>query len=197
MISLTEIRAALDGSWLLLLNRPEGLRYFDQSIQGFWRSFQVIILLVPVILVGGVAEKQLYSMTGAYQSEPFTDSAFWSAHFMASGVAWVAFPALVALLAGPVGISHRFVPFIVTWNWSSLLATVPMLVSCLLYLLRIVSTEIFVLLHFASYAALLWFYYRVARNALQSTISLAIGVVVLDVLLSVVIAELIGRVWGL
>jgi len=58
LIGMNEIRAALDGSWLLLRNRPEGMAFFDQSLQGFWRSFQVVFLLIPVFLLSGQIEKQ-------------------------------------------------------------------------------------------------------------------------------------------
>ncbi|MCV0429685.1 MAG: hypothetical protein K5905_29960 [Roseibium sp.] len=196
MISMSEIRAALDGSWLLLRNRPEGMAFFDQSIQGFWRSFGVVVLLLPVFLVSGLAEKQFYFSENLYHPEGFPEGAFWTAQLFGLGIDWVALPIILALLAAPIGISQRYVPFIVVRNWTSLLASVPYLVTYLLFLLGIIPPGIAVLLSFSCLVAVLWYRYLVARIALQATISLAIGIVVLDILLTLVISQVVGNLWS-
>ncbi|MEC9470098.1 MAG: hypothetical protein VYA18_10295, partial [Pseudomonadota bacterium] len=132
MISKVEIRAALDGSWLLLRNRPEGMAFFDQSIQGFWRSFSVIFLLVPVYVVSCLAEKRLFFAENLYHPDAFPNGSYWFAQFLGMGVDWLALPLLLALLAAPIGISNRYVSFIVVRNWTSLLASVPYLFTYIL-----------------------------------------------------------------
>lgn len=196
MITMSEIRAALDGSMLLLRNRPEGMSFFDQSIQGFWRSFGVVFLLLPVALVSGLAEKQFYFSENLYHPEGFPDSAFWTSQLFGLGIDWVALPLILALLAVPIGISHRYVPFIVVRNWTSVLASIPYLITYLLFLLGIISPGIAVLLSFSCLVAVLWYRFLIARIALQATISLAIGVVVLDFLLTLVISQLVSMMWG-
>lgn len=196
MISLNEVRAALDGSWLLLRNRPEGMGYFDQSIQGFWRSFAVIFLLIPVVLAGGLYEKTAYLSEKVYQPETFPDQAYWVAQFLGVGLNWLALPLILAVLAGPIGISNRYVPFIVARNWTSLLASVPFLVTYLLFLLGLVPIGIAVLLAYTSLFVVIWYSYRVTQIALQASVSLAIGIVVLDTLLMLVFAQLVGRLWA-
>jgi hypothetical protein len=146
LIGLGEIRAALDGSWLLLRNRPEGMAFFDQSIHGFWRSFLVILLLVPAFLVSGAAEKRFYFLENLYHPDAFPNEAFWFAQAAGLGLDWVALPLVLAALAVPIGISRRYVPFIVARNWTSLLASVPYLVTYLLFLLGILSPGVTVLL---------------------------------------------------
>ncbi|MCX2724120.1 hypothetical protein [Roseibium salinum] len=195
MISLDEIRAALDGSWLLLRNRPEGMTFFDQSIQGFWRSFTVVVLLVPVLLVSGLAEKQFFFAENLFPPDAFPDQAYWTAQFIGLGMDWIALPVLLALVAVPIGISHRYVPFIVARNWTSLLASVPYMITYLLFLLGIISSGIAVLLSFSCLLVVLWYRFLVARIALQAPISLAIGVVVLDIVLTLVIAQIVGHLW--
>ncbi|MEM9633494.1 MAG: hypothetical protein AAGA50_19335 [Pseudomonadota bacterium] len=196
LITMSEIRAALDGSMLLLRNRPEGMSFFDQSIQGFWRSFGVVFLLLPLVLVSGLAEKQFYFSENLYHPEGFPDSAFWTAQLFGLGIDWIALPLILAVLAVPIGISHRYVPFIVVRNWTSLLASIPYLITYLMFLLGIISPGIAVLLSFSCLVAVLWYRFLVARIALQATISLAIGIVVLDILLTLVISQLVGIMWG-
>jgi len=196
LISLGEIRAALDGSWLLLRNRSEGMAFFDQSIQGFWRSFSVIVLLLPAFLVSGLAEKQFYFDENMFHPDAFPNGAYWTAQMLALGLDWITFPVLLALLARPIGISHRYVSFIVARNWTSLLASIPYLIIYLAFLLGVISPGISVLLSFFCLLAVLWYRFLVARIALQATISLSIGVVVLDIVLTLVIAQLAGHLWG-
>lgn len=192
---MNEIRAALDGSWLLLRNRPEGMTFFDQSIHGFWRSFQVIFLLIPAFLLSGLSEKQLYFIENLYHPEGFPNRAFWTAQAFGLGIDWVALPIILAALAVPIGISHRYVPYVVARNWTSLLASIPFMINYMLFLLGIISPGIAVLLSLTCVVVVLWYRFLVARIALQASISLAVGIVVLDILLSLVIAEIVGMLW--
>ncbi|WP_420412241.1 hypothetical protein [Roseibium sp.] len=196
MISTSEIRAALDGSWLLLRNQPQGMNYFDQSTQGFWRSFLVIFLLAPVFLVSALAEKKLLISENVILSEVFPENTYWLAQFLSLGIEWVMLPLVLAVLAGPIGISRQYVPFIVVRNWTSLLAYVPYLVTGLLYLMGIIPSGIMVLLSFTCLIVVLWYRFLIARIALQASASLAIGIVFLDILILLIIRELAGRLWA-
>lgn len=196
MISNSEIRAALVGSWLLLRNQPQGMAYFDQSLQGFWRSFQAIFLLVPIFIVSSLAEKKLLLSENVVSAETFPENTYWTAQFLSLSVDWITLPLLLALLAGPIGISRQYVPFIAVRNWTSILASFPYLITGLLYLTGMVSSGIMVLLSFTCLIVVLWYRFLVARIALQASVSLSIGIVFLDILLSLVIGELAGRLWA-
>lgn len=196
MIGSSEIRAALEGSWMLLCNQSRGMVYFDQSTQGFWRSFLVIFLLAPVFLVSALAEKKLLISENVLLLETFPENAYWLAQFFSLGIDWVMLPLVLALIAGPIGISRQYVPYIVVRNWSSLLASLPYLATGLLYLTGIIPSGIMVLLSFTCLIVVLWYRFLIARIALQASVSLAIGVVFLDILLSLVIGELAGRLWA-
>ncbi|QFT34186.1 hypothetical protein FIV00_27065 [Labrenzia sp. THAF82] len=196
MITMGEIRAALDGSWLLLRSRPEGMAFFDQSLQGFWRSFLVIFLLVPAFLASGLTEKKLFLIQNLYHPDLFPDGAYWTAQLVGLSMDWLALPLLLAVVAVPIGISHRYVPFIVVRNWTSLLASMPYLITYLLFLMGFISPAITVLLSLSCLVAIVWYRYLIARIALQATISVSIGVVVLDLLLTLVIGQLVGLMWG-
>ena len=51
MLSLAEIGPALYGAWRLAHFDPDGMRYFDRSIAGFWRSFRVALLGAPLWII--------------------------------------------------------------------------------------------------------------------------------------------------
>ncbi|QDG79388.1 hypothetical protein FJ695_00520 [Labrenzia sp. PHM005] len=172
------------------------MNYFDQSTQGFWRSFLVIFLLAPVFLVSALAEKKLLISENVILSEVFPENTYWLAQFLSLGIDWVMLPLVLAMLAGPIGISRQYVPFIVVRNWTSLLASVPYLATGLLYLMGIIPSGIMVLLSFTCLIVVLWYRFLIARIALQASASLAIGIVFLDILISLIIGELAGRLWA-
>jgi hypothetical protein len=197
MLSAGEIARALQGSWLLLWNRPEGMRAFDLSIDGFWRSFAVIVLLVPMFVISSLAERQLLIDETAFQADTFPAGTYWLAQFTSLGLDWIALPVLLAGLASPLGISRNYVPFIVARNWSSLLAAVPYVLVGLLYLAGLIAAGIMVLLSLVTLVIVIWYRFLIARIALQASISMALGVVVLDIVLSLLVGELAGRLWGM
>lgn len=196
LIGLGEIRAALDGSWLLLRNRPEGMAFFDQSIQGFWRSFGVVVLLIPAFLVARLSVRKLFFEQNLYHPDMFPNGAYWFAHTLGLAADWLLFPVLLAALALPLGISRRYVPFIVARNWTSLLASTPYLVIYSLFLLGILSTELTVFLSYLLLPVIIWYSYLVTRIALQASLSLAVGIVILDFVLSLLIDQAVGHLWG-
>ncbi|MBO0345707.1 hypothetical protein J0X15_10795 [Roseibium sp. CAU 1637] len=178
-------------------NRPEGERYFDTSIEGFWRSFQVVILLLPFLILNGLAGQKLIAEEGSVSPEELAASFFWQSQFTGYALDWVTMPILLALLSGVLGISRTFIPYIVVRNWASLLGTFPHTVIAALYLMGAVSSGLMVLMSLSTFVVILWYHFRIARLVLQANISLAFGVVILDVLLSLLVGELVGRFWGI
>ncbi|MHA7774825.1 hypothetical protein [Roseibium sp. M-1] len=196
LIRFGEIRAAWDGSLLLLRNRPEGMALFDQSIPGFWRSFSVVMLLIPAYLAGGLAERKFMFAANEYHPDMFPDGAFWFAQMFGLAADWLTLPLLLAALAIPLGVSHRYVPFVVARNWTSLLASTPYLIIYTLYILGIFGAELTLFLSLLLLPVLIWYSYLVTRIALQAGLGITIGIVVLDVVLSLFIDEAVGHLWG-
>lgn len=197
MLNRQEIARSLQGAWLLLFNRPEGLQWFDQSIEGFWRSFRVVFLLLPLFWISSMAEKKLILEATDLYVETFTDADYWLSQLTVLGLDWIALPLLMAALAGPLGISRGYVPFVVARNWTSLLAAIPYVLTAILYLVGIIPSEIMVLLSIATLLVVLWYRFNVTRLTLQAGIGLTLGVVVLDLILSLVVVEVAGRIWNI
>lgn len=191
-----ELRFSLKGAWLLLFNRPEGMGYFDLSINGFWRSFGVAVFLLPAFFITSVAEWQLIISETGLLAEDLPASAYWFAQTLNFGIDWLAFPFLFALLAGPLGYSRSYVPFIITRNWASLIATLPYALAALLYVVGMIPAGIMVLFSLAGLMVVGWYHFRIARIALGATVSAATGIVILDFVLSLLISEISGRLLG-
>lgn len=195
MIGGQEIARTIQGGLLILQNRREGVQWFDVSIDGFWRSFGVIFLVLPLFLISGFAEKKLLLEETELTAEIFPGGAFWSSEMTTFALDWVTLPLVLALLARPLGISGGYVSFVVVRNWTSLLAAVPYVFSSILYLLGIVPSGVMVLMSLMSLSIMLWFKFNIVRFTLDTGVGLTLGVVVLDVILSLMITELAGRMW--
>ena len=57
MIGRDEIERSLTGAWRLFLNQPDAMQSFDTSVDGFWRSFQAIVLVAPLYALTALADR--------------------------------------------------------------------------------------------------------------------------------------------
>ncbi|SHL37723.1 hypothetical protein [Roseibium suaedae] len=191
-----ELRLSLRGAWLLLFNRPEGMGYFDLSLSGFWRSFGVAVFLLPAFFITSIAEWQLILSETGLSPEDLPGEAYWLAQSLNFAIDWVTFPVLFALLAGWLGYSRSYVPFIIVRNWASLISTAPYALAGLLYVIGVIPAGIMVLFSLARLMIVAWYHFRIARIALGATVSASVGIVILDFVLSLLISELSGRLLG-
>ena len=195
MISSGEVVRALLGCWMLLRNQSRGMQQFDLSADGFWRSFLVVLLLIPFSIVNSFVEKRFLLQEAAVFWDGTSETAFWFSQFLGLGLDWIALPVILAFLAPPLGLSTRYGAYIVVRNWSSLAIALPYLAIALLYLLGLIQPGIMVLLHFGMLAAVVWYHFLIVRIALGAGINMTIAIIVFDLLLSLLISEIAGRIW--
>ncbi|WP_274630436.1 transporter [Arvimicrobium flavum] len=134
MPDAAEIRRNLTGAWQLMMGRPDGMRLLDTSIEGFWDSFFAIAFAAPALAVGWIAganDFQQMVVGGSRVSTivrlAFIDLAVWILPLVA-----------LALVVKRAGIADRFVPYVVSANWASVLLVWMMLPPSLL---RLVAPE--------------------------------------------------------
>ena len=177
MPSRGEVVAAVYGAWRLMCFDADGMRWFNVSMAGFWRSFFAAVVVAPgyAVLVG---------LNLSIRTEPFDPG--WA--IMVSGAAyavgWVAFPVAAIFITRLLGLTQRYFPLIVAYNWAS----VPQM---LVYLPAIlIDTGVFVpagsgpLLSVAALVFILAYQWFVTRTALDTTGLTALGVVLCEVLIS-------------
>ena len=196
MIDKDEIRRALFGSWRLLLGDARGMDAFDTSIDGFWRSFAVMGLALPMPLVELFAQR-LLPVARRVDPEVMSGAPYWLVGLLAYVVAWVVFPLVLALLAGPLGISKHYVPFMVARNWTSLIGTAPSFVVTLAFLVGLLPAAALGPAHLAALGFNLYYAWLVARIACAAPAGLAGGLVALDFLLALIVYTAADRLIGL
>ncbi len=196
MFGVAEIVRAFQGSWALFQRREEGLRAFDLTVEGFWRSFGVAVLLIPPLIITSFAERALLLREVGIEPGQFAEGSFWLLQGLGFVVDWLLTPVVLALLARPFGFSSTYVPFVVVRNWTSLLAVCPYLVPAILYLLGIISGGIMVFLTLLAMLTVLYYRFIVVRMALRTSLGLSIGIVLLDFLLSILIGQCLAQIIG-
>ena len=195
MIGRGEIEQSLTGAWRLFLNKPDALRFFDTGSDGFWRSFQAIVLVAPVYAITALANRG-----GSFSEEiangTFNEAAFWATKALTLAVDWVALPILLAALAGLIGIRCAYPAYIVVRNWAAVLMTLPFAAIAVAAALG-VGGDLLLIPSLAALGFSLRFGYLIARRTLQVGIEVAIGLVALDFLVSLAVVMIIGRLTGI
>jgi hypothetical protein len=195
MIVGNDARRSLVGAWRLFLNRREGLRDFDVTVEGFWRSFGAVVFVAPIFVLGVLAdERRALDAAGATGAVP--EPAHLIEQTLALGIDWIALPIVLFLAAGPLGITRTYAGYIVVRNWSAVIAALPFGIVALLGLTGVIGDQLSAVLILAALVVVLRYNYIVARAALGASVGFAIGLVAFDFLLSLLIAEGVSRAFG-
>ena len=180
MPSYAEIQRSVQGAWLLAHGDTRGMALLDLSLEGFWKSFAAALLVAPAYAIVLLDQ---YSVIG--WPEHVAGTVFAEAVSFALG--WLAFPIITAFLTRLLGLSARYVPLIVANNWSAVvqvaLYTAVVLVGTLL------PAQLRTLALFLATIAVLTYQWFVIRTALGTTNATAFGLVVVDILTSIVLSR--------
>lgn len=193
MIDIDEIRRSLAGAWDVFLGRPGALRSFDIGSDGFWRSFRAIVLVAPLYALTVLADWQA-ALSAA--PTPPDGGAFAAARAITLVLDWAALPALLAALAGFLGIKRGYTAFVVVRNWSTVITILPFAAIAALDLLGLMPGDFIVIPSLAALAFALRFGYMAARVTLGVPVDVAIGFVALDFLVSLALVMTVGRLFG-
>jgi hypothetical protein len=184
VLTVGEIRRSLGGAWGLFLGRADGMEALDRSVDGFWRSFLVILLILPINAVSMLAA----SRAGA--SDGF-DELFWGG-LPVLALDWVAFPIVLAAFAGPLEIRRTYTSYVVARNWASPLAASILAVPLVLQGAGWIPPTAGTLLSLAAMAIVLRYHFMIMRIALKTSIPVSAGLVGADVFISIILVALFG-----
>ena len=185
---LGDLASNLAGAWAIMRGRADGLTRLDLSLEGFWRSFAAIVLLAPFAVLALISQQRLAAAAG---EDPATGGLGLEA--VALLVDWLAFPLVFAILARPLGVGGRYVPFIVARNWASVIIAAMVAVVHGAHVLALVPSQFAPVLLFVAVAVALRFSYVIARTTLGVPVAVAIPIVVLDLLISLTVWATLDR----
>lgn len=116
MPPIHDIQNGLTGAWRMMLGKPDGLRWLDLSVDGFWNSFVAILIALPAMLTGW--------FSFAHDPTLFADLFRGPLDILlrlavVDIMAWVLPIVALGAVARHVGLGSRFVPYVVANNWAS------------------------------------------------------------------------------
>ena len=174
MLSISEIVRSVYGIWRLARFDAIGMDWLDRTDEGFWRSFRVAILLLPVeILMNALLVSHIEN------AEPLPYIAVVVG--IAYVISWTAFPVVSQPLIAALGRSERYAAYITALNWSRILLYAVAVPLSILGLST--SSPLVHILFLGFYVAWGAYHFFITRTALELEAIPALGLTMLEMLL--------------
>ncbi len=106
----------LHGVWQTMQGRRQGLESMDVSSEGVWRSFQAVLVSLPMLWATWIS-----ALRDIEPNMALTPTSIMLRLAFVDAVAWLLPIALFAMIARPAKLAHRAAHFIVTNNWGSMI----------------------------------------------------------------------------
>lgn len=193
MADWTYIEANILAAWRVIRGRPGAMNGLDLSADGFWRSFMAMPVAAPALFLSWVSYRRFFDAAGA---EPMSWPLYLAAMAAHDALTWVLPLVLLALAARPIGISDRFVPYVVANNWATVIFSYLLVPGPILVLTFPAAAGLSALVSLLAFGLVLALGYRVARISLDRTAGIALaiylGLLVVGFALSSVLQNLFG-----
>ena len=181
MPMIVEFVYVLRGLRRLIQFDAGGLGYFDRSIEGFWRSFRVALLIAPFTAIIIPYELELMKPTAGWQHIMLTET-------LSYIVRWVLYPTVAYEICRLMGRETEYPGYIAVYNWSTIILVAAELLVWMPTLMGLTAAQTshrLDLLVFHVFLIYLWF---IARAALRIDPISAVGMVVTDYVLWLVLS---------
>ncbi|MGE0237501.1 MAG: hypothetical protein AB7F09_26765 [Parvibaculaceae bacterium] len=168
---------AMRGCWRLLRRDPGAFDDFNFSIEGFWRSFAMVVPVVVLAYPLFVSDHRFGLELAEAGDSPPELRLGTSYFYLLSGV--VAWPLVAALLAWLLGVAPNYVRYMIIYNW---MAVPTLTLAVIPHLLHLAGSAIFLPLVLAQgvFIALLYVSWYVARVGLATTAPVAFAFLLAD-----------------
>jgi hypothetical protein len=186
-----EVSRSIAGSLKLINRNPDGLSAFEVSIPAFWRSFAAILLTAPAFVVALAEDRGPAGLP--------TDAGLFSSpalilHEAALAVAcWVAFPLAMIGIVRLLDLGHRYVGYVIAWNWSAVVAATILAVPRALHVIGWATPGLAMLFAAGFGIILLQYRWFMTKAALGVSGGLAAALVIVDVALNGAVASAVSR----
>lgn len=190
--SLDEIFSSLRGMWRLLWGDADGLNDLNLTIEGFWRSFFVMVLIMPFVLGSASGTDAILDLNPA--ATPVDVGLV--GHIFMMVVSWIIMALLMIPILMVLRLSDKYVVFITAWNWRHAIDVLLYLPPALLVGAGILDPQIGAVFLFIGLFAALIYSWWVTKVSLATTGGVAAGVVVVqgisEIILSLILMKLIA-----
>ncbi len=172
-----EISRSLFALWRILRFDPDGPSYFNLTVDGFWRSFAVPIVLIPIL---GVLILPILGLAPEEIERP-AGLAFLVAATLSGYLFLVLFPLAMIAITRLLGVSENYSIYIISWNWTIVVPFLFILPISAMTFVGLLTPGFIGFLQIVLLCFLVFFKVTVTKACLQIHGFAAIGIVVLDI----------------
>ncbi len=153
-----------------------GLEFFDRSQVGFWRSFYAASLVLPI-----------YVLTMLLIGRAPDDASAWMIEALGYTIGWLAYPCLMITLADLLDRRARYFDYMVPYIWASVPQNGLLFLVSLVNASGVLPPDLGKLLSLAAFFSILAYKWYIANVGLEISSRSALGLVVVDVSLDLII----------
>lgn len=193
MNSWQHIYQSLYGAWRLAHFDSEGMTHFDLTVSGFWRSFQSMVVALPLFVVLAMLEKKIRILVLEINSPgaiPDFDN-YYLAQALDYLAIWPAFALLMIPFTRLMAVDRHYVPLIVAYNWARLVSIAILIPAYALLASGILSTEVSGLITLVTAVVVIVYQWFVIKTALGNAKLMGVAVMILDIVLALMISYLL------
>lgn len=194
MPPIEDVQRGLAASLRMMAGRADALRQHDLSIDGFWNSFFAIVVALPPLTVGWVANADV---TAADPDSFASRLAAVIKLALVDVTVWILPLVVFMLIATRAGLRSRVVPYVVATNWGGAVFAWIMLPPSLIWMVTGQVGDLVAILSLFLFGLSLVLSWRLTNAALQKGPAVATGVFVGLLSLSFVVLFLLQGVFGL
>ncbi|WP_445502302.1 hypothetical protein [Microvirga sp. G4-2] len=195
IVTADEVNRSFRGTLDLLHSRVEGLKSFDMSEQGFWRSFTAIWLTLPAYIVSLAFERL---RLGLLQPDRSLLDNIWIDLVVALGhvASFMVLPLAMIWIARRFNLTKAYAPFVIVTNWITAMGLLVLSVPAMLLLLGWATPSLASVFSFAFAVIIV----RMQWFATKATLGLsnlpAIGIVLLGIVLNSCVGSITRSLLG-
>lgn len=180
MIDVGAATAGLVGALRLARLDRSGMRYFDATVDGFWRSFQAAVIAAPIYLILVLLRTDEHPLS----SDPVRATLIEVIGYV---IDWTAFPLAAWYLCRAFNCSNRYIGFVVAYNWANVLQMLAFLPIALLSATDLMPAALVSIIALAVTAAVIYYQYFITRTALGIEALPAIGFVAVSFMIDLLL----------
>ena len=180
MISSAELKRSIFGAWLLVRFDQNGLRFFENSVSAFWRSYWAALFAAPAY----IALVIIRTPDAMYAVGPLSAITIQTSSYI---IGWFAMPFVMLYVCRIIDKDDQFLKYFIAYNWATLLQVTFILVIAILEKSDVFPPVLGGILTFFAIIGVLVYQGFIARVALIIPSVGAFGVVALDLMISLVV----------
>ncbi len=180
-----EATNSLSGAFALLMRDEKGLEQFNQTSDGFWRSFSAIVLIIPIYLFASSTD-----WSAASGGEPKDFSAIKS--LISLCVQWVIWPIVALFMMRALSCEKHYARYVTVFNWTTVLAMIIMAIPSVLIAAGLTNPRAGTFLIFMLLFITLYFEWYITSKALGTPMGLSAAIVAADFAVSLTIGSILG-----